>query len=79
MTDPVLFWQGNLTKFNKQIKWYLEMIMRGEMQVKAGKIAGTVLAVLTAVFMSAGAINVQMVSADEPDYAAMAKNSTETE
>lgn len=78
MTDSVLFWQGNLTKFDKQIKWYLAMIMKGEMQVKAGKIAGTVLAVLTAVFMSAGAINVQTVSADEPDYAAMAKKSTET-
>lgn len=37
MTDSVLFWQGNLTKFDKQIKWYLAMRMKGEMQVKAGK------------------------------------------
>lgn len=79
MADFVLFWRGNLTKSGKQVKWYLVMIMKGEMQVKAGKIAGTVLAVLMAVFMSAGAINVQTVSADEPDYAAMAKNSTATE
>lgn len=44
--------------------------------MKARRVMGTVLAVLTAVFMSAGAINVQTVSADEPDYAAMAKDST---
>lgn len=47
--------------------------------MKARRVMGTVLAVLTAVFMSTGAINVQTVSADEPDYAAMAKKNTETE
>lgn len=60
---------------------YLVMKMKGEMQVKARKIAGTVLAVLTAVFMSVGAINVQTVSAADADPAgsvARAKASTES-
>ena len=51
------------------------------MQVKARKIAGTVLAVLTAVFMSVGAVNVQTVSAADADPAgsvARAKASTES-
>ena len=57
------------------------MKMKGEMQVKARKIAGTVLAVLTAVFMSVGAVNVQTVSAADADPAgsvARAKASTES-
>lgn len=60
---------------------YLVMKMKGEMQVKARKIAGTVLAVLTAVFMSVGAVNVQTVSAADADPAgsvARAKASTES-
>ena len=49
--------------------------------MKARKIAGTVLAVLTAVFMSVGAVNVQTVSAADADPAgsvARAKASTES-
>lgn len=60
---------------------YLVMKMKGEMQVKARKIAGTILAVLTAVFMSVGAVNVQTVSAADADPAgsvARAKASTES-
>lgn len=60
---------------------YLVMKMKGEMQVKARKIAGTILAVLTAVFMSVGAVNVQTVSATDADPAgsvARAKASTES-
>lgn len=60
---------------------YLVMKMKGEMQVKARKIAGTVLAVLTAVFMSVGTVNVQTVSAADADPAgsvARAKASTES-
>lgn len=60
---------------------YLVMKMKGEMQVKARKIAGTVLAVLTAVFMSVGAVNVQTVSAADADPAGSvtrAKASTES-
>ena len=60
---------------------YLVMKMKGEMQVKARKIAGTILVVLTAVFMSVGAVNVQTVSAADADPAgsvARAKASTES-
>ena len=54
-------------------------MMKGEMKVKAGKTAGTVLAVLMVVFMVAGTINVHTVFAAGSDYAAMAKNSTAEE
>lgn len=47
--------------------------------MKAGKTAGTVLAVLMAVLIGIGTINVQTVFAAGSDYAAMAKNSTAEE